>query len=255
VIHGVNSSTGKTIWDFEGTSVFVSEPRVSPDNKRVYFAQSLDGKILSLDQQNGTIMWSVGCDAFDETCSNVIVQANFALSTSGQHLYYSDVFGTVVALTVGYSVEKIQKSDDDTTTDDDEEIRIDFTLDDLTMKEEDPTRTEDGHSGRAKKTQIAFAVVAVIIACSIGMMLFVVRRGQLKIRRRLYNVKKVSNHNHNNSEDNNSDCSITPIFCDMEQEDSHPKLDPEEHFHTPFAASRRIFPIAEDYALGAVVIL
>lgn len=97
---GINSLDGRSIWTVKGTSQFVSEPRVSLDDKRLYVVQSADGRIFCRDQKTGTLFWEASCDQFQEDCSNS-VRADFDLSSTGQFLYFSDVKGRLISLKLG----------------------------------------------------------------------------------------------------------------------------------------------------------
>lgn len=100
----INTLSGNANWKVSGTSAFLSEARVSPDDKRIYVAQSADGRIFCLDQFSGNILWQGSCDQFEEDCSNS-VRADFDLSSTGQFLYFSDVKGRLIALKLGDVVE------------------------------------------------------------------------------------------------------------------------------------------------------
>lgn len=96
----VDTQSGDTIWALLGTSAFLAEAKVSPDDSRVFNMQSADGRVYCNDQISGDTLWVANCDLFEEDCSNT-VQAEFTLSNSGQYLYYGDVIGRIVALKLG----------------------------------------------------------------------------------------------------------------------------------------------------------
>jgi hypothetical protein len=100
----IDTQTGRSIWELGGTSSFLAEACVSPDDQRVYVIQSVDGRIFCHDQLTGELQWVSSCDQFQEDCSNS-VRADFSLSTAGQFLYYGDVLGRIIALQVGDLVE------------------------------------------------------------------------------------------------------------------------------------------------------
>lgn len=93
----VNTVNGQKIWNRKGTSTFLSEPRVSPDDKRLYVLQSADGRVICRDQMTGDKIWEASCDQFQEDCSNSI-RADFDLSPGGEFLYFSDVKGRIISL-------------------------------------------------------------------------------------------------------------------------------------------------------------
>jgi hypothetical protein len=103
----IDTQTGRSLWDLRGTSSFLAEARVSPDDERVYVIQSVDGRIFCHDQLTGALQWVSSCDQFQEDCSNS-VRADFTLSTAGESLYYGDVLGRIIALQVGDLVERAE---------------------------------------------------------------------------------------------------------------------------------------------------
>jgi hypothetical protein len=100
----VDTQSGDTLWALLGTSTFLAEAKVSPDDSRVFNMQSADGRVYCNDQISGDTLWVANCDLFEEDCSNT-VQAEFTLSNSGQYLYYGDVIGRIVALKLGDMIE------------------------------------------------------------------------------------------------------------------------------------------------------
>lgn len=103
----ISTRDGKSNWVVSGTSAFLSEARVSADDKRLYVAQSADGRIFCLDQYSGDYFWQGSCDQFEEDCSNS-VRSDFDLSTSGQFLYFADVKGRLISLKLGEMEELIE---------------------------------------------------------------------------------------------------------------------------------------------------
>jgi hypothetical protein len=78
----------------------LSEPKISPDDERLYIIQSGDGGVAGWNQIDAELLWLVSCDQFEKGCSNA-VRAEFILSRDGQFLYYGDVDGRVIALKLG----------------------------------------------------------------------------------------------------------------------------------------------------------
>jgi len=103
----INTQNGKANWVVSGTSAFLSEARVSADDKRLYVVQSADGRIFCLDQLTGDYLWQGSCDQFEEDCSNS-VRSDFDLSLSGQFLYFADVKGRLISLKLGEMEDVIQ---------------------------------------------------------------------------------------------------------------------------------------------------
>jgi hypothetical protein len=99
-MHCVNTQDGQSMWDMTGTSPFLAEARVSTDDKRVYLIQSADGRIFCHNQLTGELLWLGSCDQFEEDCANSVL-ADFDLSRTGQHMYYGDVMGRIIALELG----------------------------------------------------------------------------------------------------------------------------------------------------------
>ena len=96
----IDSKKGTTLWEMMGNSRFLAEPKVSPDDHRVYFIQSGDGLVYGLKQDGGTVLWAITCDQFEEDCANSVL-SEFALSRDGRHLFYGDVRGRVISLELG----------------------------------------------------------------------------------------------------------------------------------------------------------
>jgi hypothetical protein len=256
-IHGVDSATGSPLWDLVGTSLFQAEPRVSPDNQRVYFAQSLDGQILSIDQQDGGVRWSVSCDDFDEDCANS-VQASFALSPLGDFIYYADNSGKIISLTVGSFVEG-------------EEVpRVSVSVDDPTPS---PLPTTSGHSKGAKA---ASGILAFVITCGIGLYMYLIRRERFNTSRKTRMIRnephQTSFHDffeddfdffptpssHHSANGFKEELKISPAIRshDHSWKERYPEVNAlQNHFPLPLQGLRRIAPFEEDYSFGATVLV
>jgi hypothetical protein len=102
----VDTQSGDTLWALLGTSAFLAEAKVSPDDSRVFNLQSADGRVYCNDQISGDTLWVADCDLFVEDCSST-VQAEFTLSNNGQYLYYGDVAGWMIALKLGDMIEAV----------------------------------------------------------------------------------------------------------------------------------------------------
>ena len=93
-------STGSIVWKSQSTSLFTSEPKVSPDDSRVYSLQA-DGTLQCLDQASGGVIWSVNCTSLNlSTCVNT-AEAEFSISSDGLVVYYGDIDGNIKAIQVG----------------------------------------------------------------------------------------------------------------------------------------------------------
>ena len=97
----LDAETGKTIWATMGASQFLAAPKVSSDDTRVYSIEEQDGRVFCQEQASGEVLWLASCDQFQTSCANSSVRSEFALSSSGQFLYYGDVLGHVIALKLG----------------------------------------------------------------------------------------------------------------------------------------------------------
>jgi hypothetical protein len=84
----------------------LSEPKISPDDERLYIIQSGDGGVAGWNQIDAELLWLVSCDQFEKGCSNA-VRAEFSLSRDGQFLYYGDVDGRVIAVKLGEFVTPV----------------------------------------------------------------------------------------------------------------------------------------------------
>lgn len=95
--YAVNTENGKVLWNVMGQQPIVAEPKVSPDDQRLYLIRSIDGRVSSVKGVTGEPAWLVSCEFYEEDCANSVM-ANFDLSRSGHRLYYADVIGRVIAL-------------------------------------------------------------------------------------------------------------------------------------------------------------
>lgn len=109
-----DTDTGDLVWRTKGTSRFLSEARVSPDDQRVYNIQSSDGLVFCQDQRTGYTQWMLSCDLFEEDCANS-VHADFSLSMDGQYLFYGDVTGMVLAMKLAEESVAIDDQQQETT--------------------------------------------------------------------------------------------------------------------------------------------
>ena len=100
-----HSETGEQIWtDFLSRSSYMVEPQVTEIRGNatvVYAIEALNGNIRQHDAWDGTRNWEFNC----ENLTGVVgcqdgVEAEFTLSSTGNVLYYGDIFGKIVALKV-----------------------------------------------------------------------------------------------------------------------------------------------------------
>jgi hypothetical protein len=180
--HCIDTKSGSRLWDVAGTSPFLAEARVSPDDERVYFIQSIDGRVYAFEQETGGQLWMTSCDAFEEDCSNS-VKASFTISRSGQYLYYVDVLGKVIALKLGDLVENETPGG---AVEEEEEA----TADPVGQVVEDPDETWLGSSisgeeppvksGPAIGGTIALIILAMLVALASGIYVMLVLRDKSK---------------------------------------------------------------------------
>jgi PQQ-like domain len=250
-IHGVDSATGGTIWDIVGTSIFQSEPRISPDDQRVYFAHSVDGKIFSVGQRDGKVRWSLSCDVFEENCSNP-VSAGFALSVSGQYLYYADIFGKIVALKLGNFVEKTHETG---------------FFDSATQGRVSPSERRPGLS---KGAIAAFAILSFVISFGAGFYSLLIRRERVRASRKNPETKSLVKQTgcKQSSDDTTGKPPNGPpgLQCRVatkptirshlgSMKEEYHEVNAEDRFPMPLQGSRRVAPFVEDYSFGATVVV
>lgn len=253
--HGVDSTSGTRIWDFAGSSTFLSEPRVSPDNERVYFVQSSDGQLLSINQQDGTFFWSVSCNDFEEDCSKS-VEANFAVSKSGQHIYYSDIFGNVMALEVGdfvpLDINEDENLGESKPAGSGSESREDTDIEVL---------VDQGHQ---RGTRAVFTVLGLLIAFGATVYLYLSRRDRKRRSRTIPADKwrQPPNKEHHLSNTTPQNHTMQDMFEDdvifyprSPPPTDYPNVGAERQFPLPLRGARRVAPFEEDFSLGAFVIV
>mmetsp|Transcript_26546 Transcript_26546/g.53898 ORF Transcript_26546/g.53898 Transcript_26546/m.53898 type:complete len:213 (+) Transcript_26546:3534-4172(+) len=83
-------------------SIYLTGAVLSPDAMAVYSIQHRDGTIEKRSTSDGELLWRFNCSSLPgshPTCQDS-VEAEFSLSSNGNVLYYSDIWGTVVALEV-----------------------------------------------------------------------------------------------------------------------------------------------------------
>ncbi|VEU35535.1 unnamed protein product [Pseudo-nitzschia multistriata] len=106
----LDAKDGSRMWSVttRESSPLLGEPKASPDNKRLYMIMSGNGRVNGIDQTDGKILWSFGCDkktlAAGE-CQDPPVSANFDLSSDGHVLYFGTADGRIVALNLGQRID------------------------------------------------------------------------------------------------------------------------------------------------------
>lgn len=99
----LNAKNGNIMWKAESyDSIYLTGAILSPDSTSVYSILHRDGTIQKRSTSDGELQWRFNCSSIPgrhPTCQDS-VEAEFSLSSSGNLLYYSDIWGTVVALEV-----------------------------------------------------------------------------------------------------------------------------------------------------------
>lgn len=263
----LDSQTGERLWDVTGMSLFLAEARVSPDDQRVYFIQSIDGRLHAFDQETGNQLWEINCDAFEEDCSNS-VKANFAISRTGQYLYYADVLGKVIALKLGDLVQN-----EGGGVDPGEEI---FQDTDETRPGSSISQEANAKSGTSVGGVVAMIVLAMLLALASGFYVLLVFRGKQTMRKANahhhkskkdeyatpgpdpYEDSMLSEHNRSLSEeteptlglDDTTEPSELGSFYHDEESSK-----PSNSLTTMLGASNRVAPLAEDFSMGAAILV
>ena len=98
-----NAKNGNIIWESETyDSVFLNGAVLSPDYSSVYTIQHRDGTVEKRSATNGGLIWSFNCTSLPgrhSACQDS-VEAEFSLSSTGNTMYYADIFGRAVSLQV-----------------------------------------------------------------------------------------------------------------------------------------------------------
>ena len=190
------------------------------------------------------------------------MQASFALSHSGEYLYYADIFGKIISLTLGNFVERMQGVPE-------EETSVSVSIDDLT-----PSRSQT-KSGHLKGVDAAFGILALVIAFGFGVFMYFVRRERLNGIRKTRMTRNEPNQTsfHDFSEDEydffptmpsrgaagfKDELAIYPTIrshCHSFKEGYPQIYAPQNKFPMPLQGRRRVAPFEEDYSFGATVVL
>ena len=178
----LDAKTGVRKWAAKtrNSSPILSEPKASPDNQRLYVVNSRDGMMHGIDQNDGKVLWSFGCDVKNlpsgGNCQAPQVYANFALSYDGTVLYYGTMDGTIAALTLG-NLEKEEPPPSISTT-----VNIDFGDDERGPIEFDKKKNVDSAQASIDTNQnvglkIAGIMVGIIVSLTVAMasVLYIVR--------------------------------------------------------------------------------
>ena len=97
------SDNGRELWRDEEGSQIMARPRIwdgDPRKPVVYAILSLNGRIRQYDLYSGERNWDYSCaDISDKLCQDA-VEAEFAITPSGNTIYYGDIYGRINSLEV-----------------------------------------------------------------------------------------------------------------------------------------------------------
>lgn len=103
-----NAKNGNIIWESETyDSVFLNGAVLSPDYSSVYTIQHRDGTVEKRSATTGDLFWSFNCTSIPgrhSACQDS-VEAEFSLSSNGNTMYYADIFGNVVSISMNPSLQ------------------------------------------------------------------------------------------------------------------------------------------------------
>ena len=109
----LQSDNGRQLWKDEEGSQIMARPRVFEGEddddwkKVVYVVESLNGRVRQYDLYSGQRYWDYSCaDISDQLCQDA-VEAEFAITPSGNTIYYGDIYGRINSLEVAnFATEK-----------------------------------------------------------------------------------------------------------------------------------------------------
>lgn len=95
------SNNGRELWRNEEGSQILAQPKVFEGNYPVaYVIESLNGRVRQYNLYNGERNWDYSCaDISDKLCQDP-VEAEFAITPSGNTIYYGDINGRINSLEV-----------------------------------------------------------------------------------------------------------------------------------------------------------
>jgi hypothetical protein len=97
------SDNGRQLWRDEEGSQIMARPHIWDGDARkpvVYAIESLNGRIRQYDLYSGERNWDYSCaDISDKLCQDA-VEAEFAITPSGNTIYYGDIYGRINSLEV-----------------------------------------------------------------------------------------------------------------------------------------------------------
>ena len=99
----LQSDNGKEVWKAQEGSQIMAQPYVfEADDRRkvVYVIESENGRVRQYDLYSGRRYWDYSCaDISNQFCQDP-VEAEFAMTPSGNTIYYGDIYGRIFSLDV-----------------------------------------------------------------------------------------------------------------------------------------------------------
>ena len=264
----LDSQTGQKKWQVPGASPFLTGARVSPDDQRVYIIQSIDGWLYAYDQPSGVLMWLTSCDSSQQHCSNP-VKATFALSRTGEYLYYADVFGKVMALKLGHLVVE---SIDHPPTKSPGTFRP--PLGSSQASSSTPIQTSS-KSGPSLGGTVALVIVAMLLAIGSGFYAVLLRRDKIRFRSKGSSQRQSKKERDGDFSEPGPDPYEDSVISEhqrkstgsqaiwLEETKKQGSFDSEEvpasltsdKRSMLIGTSNRVAPLTEDFSLGAAVLV
>ena len=106
-IYCLQSDSGKELWKDEIGSQIMARPRIwEGDWAVVYIVESTNGRVSQYDLYSGQRYWDYSCADISERICQDAVEAEFAITPSGNNIYYGDIYGRINSLEVAnYATE------------------------------------------------------------------------------------------------------------------------------------------------------
>ena len=104
-VYCIDTQTGDILWKEDGglRSVILAEPRLveqTGEVPKLFVIEGMKGKVRQHDALTGDINWTFDCRDVSGVSCNDAVEADYSVSSTGNMLYYGDIFGKIVALEI-----------------------------------------------------------------------------------------------------------------------------------------------------------
>ena len=101
----IDTQTGDILWKEDGglRSVILAEPRLveqTGEIPKLFVIEGMKGRVRQHDALTGDINWTFDCKDVSGVSCNDAVEADYSVSSTGNTLYYGDIFGKIVALEI-----------------------------------------------------------------------------------------------------------------------------------------------------------